>query len=625
MLKTKLLLSIATLFAVIAISTPGVAKKARFNQFIGFGDSTLDSGYFRYNASGNATLDAQVAAAVANGANGGFAGPGVMYSTMLAGMFGLSAAPIGDGGTNYAVGASYTTMASPGLVSATQQITNYLASTGGIANPDALYVVQTGNNDLIYVTNQGTAWIAANPNYLHEQALALAASVATLQAAGARNIVVPNTFYTAALTGPGGVVPASNADAYARAVAFSADRWATLAAAGVRFIPADLTTLFQFVVQHPTLFGFSAASVLAANAPSPVAAVVTTWANITPEQMQTYLFIDGKHLTTAGQQIEADYEYSLISAPTQISLLAESAIQNGLARMATIQGQIDLSGQHRGPTGINFWTTVGGSSQNFTTETGFPDTSGGRFVGSAGADYLTPCGIVVGAAFTAGKQTQDFSSNGGHYDQVEEVLSLYTAYKAGPFWGNVVASYGLNQNEIRRQVVLGRFLDQNSADTNGQSLALALRAGGDIKLGPLTTGPVGGLVVQQVRIKGFTETGTSGVTALTFGGQTRDSVVSQLGWRVLLDIGDWQPFVEAKWNHECVEQKRMVRASLTTVSAPTYSVEAAPAPTDWTTASIGSSYKLNERVMLRGVASAVLSDPQVVKSYGGELGISVNF
>jgi outer membrane lipase/esterase len=625
MKQTKTSFFIVLFLTATAFFTPITALAARFNQFIAFGDSTLDSGYFRYNASGNAAFDAQVAAAVANGANGGFAGPGVMYSTMLAGMFGLSAAPIGGGGTNYAVGASYTTMARPGLVSATQQITNYLASTGGIANPNALYVVQTGNNDLIYVTNQGTAWIAANPNYLHEQALALAASVATLQAAGARNIVVPNTFYTAALTGPGGVVPASNADAYARAVAFSADRWATLAAAGVRFIPADLTTVFQFVEQHPTLFGFSAASVLAANAPSPVAAVITTWANITPEQMQTYLFIDGKHLTTAGQQIEADYEYSLITAPTQISLLAESAIQNGLARMATIQGQIDLSGQHRGPTGINFWTTVGGSSQNFTTETGFPDTSGGRFVGSAGADYLTPCGLVVGAAFTAGKQTQDFSPSGGHYDQVEEVLSLYTAYKAGPFWGNVVASYGLNQNEIRRQVALGRFLDQNSGDTNGQSLALALRAGGDIKLGPLTTGPVGGLVVQQVRIKGFTETGASGVTALTFGGQTRDSVVSQLGWRVLLDVGDWQPFVEAKWNHECVEQKRMVRASLTTISAPTYSVEAAPAPTDWTTASIGSSYKLNERVMLRGVASAVLSDPQVVKSYGGELGISVNF
>ncbi|MHC1713109.1 MAG: autotransporter outer membrane beta-barrel domain-containing protein [Solidesulfovibrio sp.] len=630
-----LFLTITTLF------TPTTALAARFNQFVGFGDSTFDSGYFRYNTTGISAYDRTIAAAVANGASGGFVGPGIMNSTMLANMFGLSGAAIGGGGFNYANGGAFTAplrvsdsdpyisgVSAPTNVSTLTQIQNYLASVGGMANPDALYMIKTSDNDLQFLRFMTPAWVAANPNFLQNLANAEATTVAALQAAGARTIMVPNSYNYAVFAGLGGNIAPGNEALYATSKSYGTMRWTSLAAAGVRFIPADIDSLFRFVVQHPTLFGFTPTSVLSANALyQSLSPLLISWLDVTPEQLQSYLFIgaNGVHLTTAGQQIEADYEYSLLVAPTQISLLAESAIQNGLARMATIQGQIDLSGQHRGPTGINFWTTVGGSSQNFTTETGFPDTSGGRFFGSAGADYLTPCGLIVGAAFTAGKQTQDFSPNGGHYDQVEEVLSLYTAYKAGPFWGNVVASYGLNQNEIRRQVVLGRFLDQNSADTNGQSLALALRAGGDIKLGPLTTGPVGGLVVQQVRIKGFTETGTSGVTALTFGGQTRDSVVSQLGWRVLLDIGDWQPFAEAKWNHECVEQKRMVRASLTTVSAPTYSVEAAPAPTDWTTASIGSSYKLNERVMLRGVASAVLSNPQVVKSYGGELGISVNF
>ena len=63
------------------------------------------------------------------------------------------------------------------------------------------------------------------------------------------------------------------------------------------------------------------------------------------------------------------------------------------------------------------------------------------------------------------------------------------------------------------------------------------------------------MVMQQVHIDGFTETGTSGVTALSFAGQTRDSFVSQLGWRVLVDIGKWQPFAEAKWNHEWADKK----------------------------------------------------------------------
>ena len=128
--------------------------------------------------------------------------------------------------------------------------------------------------------------------------------------------MVPNTFYTSTLTGSGGIVPASNIDDYARAVAYGMTKWSDLTAAGVRFIPADLTSVFQFVATNPTLFGFTPSSVLSANAPSPVAALVTTWADITPVQLQTSLFIDGHHLTTAGQKIESDYEASLLTAPS---------------------------------------------------------------------------------------------------------------------------------------------------------------------------------------------------------------------------------------------------------------------------------------------------------------------
>jgi outer membrane lipase/esterase len=91
-----------------------------------------------------------------------------------------------------------------------------------------------------------------------------------------------------------------------------------------------------------------------------------------------------------------------------------------------------------------------------------------------------------------------------------------------------VASYGLLQNHVARQVPLGIFTDQNSADTNGHSLALALRGGGDFKFGAVTTRPVAGVVLQQVRLNSFSETDTSGASALSFGSQTRNSFVSSL-------------------------------------------------------------------------------------------------
>ena len=622
--KMKQSVLMAALFAFTALSIPGAASAEGFNQFVGLGDSTLDSGYFRYNSGGNAAFDQAVATAVANGAKGGFAGNGVMASTILAGRFGLSAAPVGDGGTNYANGGAYTVATGPlpGNVPTVQEIRNYLSAVNGVANPHALYVISSGNNDLIFVTNQGPAWIAANPNYLSQQASALAAEVAVLQAAGARTIVVPNFFQYAVLASYGGDITSSdNAATYARSVSYGSDIWSSLTAAGVRFIPADLDSVFKYVVKNPTFFGFTASSVLAANAPASGSSALL--AILTPAQQQDYLFIDGKHLTTAGQMIEADYEYSLLTAPSQISMLAESAVQSGLARAATIQGQIDLSAQHRGPSGINLWASAGAKSLSFENAPGFSDGSGIPFGGTVGVDYRTPCGLIVGAAFTAGSQTQDFST-GGHFDQVDEAPSLYAAYKAGPVWGDVVASYGLFQDNIARQVALGIFTDQNNADTTGHSLALALRGGGDFRLGQITTGPVAGMVLQQVHVDGFTETGTSGVTALSFASQTRDSLVSQLGWRVLVDMGNWQPFAEAKWNREWADTDRTVTASLTSVAAPSYTMDAIPVASDWATASIGTSYKLTSQVMLRGAFSAVFINPQVT-SYGGELGLSISF
>jgi outer membrane lipase/esterase len=613
----------AVLLVFTALSTPVAAGAQGFNQFVGFGDSTLDSGYFRYHTSGNIPLDQAVAQAIANGAKGGFAGNGVMGSTILAERFGLNAAPVGGGGTNFANGGAYTVAAGPqpGNVPAVQEIKNYLSDVNGVANPNGLYIISSGNNDLIFVTNQGQAWIAANPNYLSRQASALAAEVAVLQAAGARTILVPNFFQYAVLAGYGGAIAGIAAATYARSASYGSDIWSSLTAAGVHFIPADLDSVFKYVVKNPTLFGFTASSVLAANAPASGSAALI--AILTPAQQQDYLFIDGKHLTTAGQTIEADYEYSLLIAPSQISLLAENAIQDSLARTATIQRQIDLSGKQRGPNGINVWATAGVNRLGFDTPSGFPNDSGIPFGGAVGVDYQTPCGVILGLAFTAGSQTQTFST-GGNFDQVVEAPSLYAAYKAGPVWANAVATYGLFQDRINRKVPLGTFTDENNGKTNGQSLALALRGGSDFRLDRITTGPIAGLVLQQVHIDGFTETGNSGVTALSFGSQIRDSFVSQLGWRIMADAGKWQPFAEVQWNHEWAGTDRTVTASLTSVVAPGYTMGAIPVSTDWATASLGASYKLNSRVMLRGALSAVFLNPQVT-GYGGELGLNISF
>ena len=262
-------------------------------------------------------------------------------------------------------------------------------------------------------------------------------------------------------------------------------------------------------------------------------------------------------------------------------------------------------------------------SLSFTNAANFPNASGTPFGGTVGADYRTQGGAILGMAVTAGSQNQGFST-GGHFTQTGEALSLYAAYSAGPLWGNAIASYGLLQNSIAREVAIGNFIDQNDGNADGHSLALALRGGYDFHIGAITTGPVAGAVLQQVRIDGLTETGTSGLSALSFGNQTRGSEVSQLGWRGSVDLGNWQPFADLEWNHEFADKNRTITTSLTSIAAPSWSADAIPIAANWATASVGVSYKVSPQVIVAAAASAMFASPQA-SSYGGELAVNVSF
>lgn len=598
------------LVASVSLGSFNAANASGFNQFIGLGDSTLDSGYFRYHSTGNLALDTQIASAIAAGAAGGFAGNGIMETTILAGKFGLNALPIDGGGTNYANGGSLTATASPGNVPLTTQIANYLASVNGAANPNALYVISSGNNDLSHLSDAQLA----------PESLALATSVRSLQNAGAKYLLVPNSFRYANLVSLGGeITDSTNATEYARLISYNTQRWNDLTATGVHYIPADLDSVFKYVARNPTKFGFTPVTALA---DPPLASAAVT-AILTEEQQQTYLFIDGKHLTTAGQTIEADYEYSLLAAPGEVSLLAESAIQSGLSRTTTIQRQLELSDKNRGPKGINGWVAAGASYLSTDLNSNFPDASGNPFQGTFGADYRTQANFTVGGAMSVGTASQDFSA-GGKYTQDTQALSAYAAYHNDRFWGDAVASYGLIQNEINRTVQLGRFADHNQGDADGHLVTFALRGGTDFKVSQFTTGPVVGAIFQEARIDGFTEHGTTGTTSLTFDSQTRASQISQLGWRGSMDLGAWKPFAEATWNHEWNNDDRTLETSLTSVSAPSYLSVAAPVASDWGVATLGASYKFNDKTAIWGSVSNSFGSAEIT-NYSGEIGLRVIF
>lgn len=334
----KRIMALAPL-AVIAILASSSIAEAQYNQFVGFGDSTLDSGWWRGAFAGqcaglgspcttlNPTRDTRIANALANGGNGSPVGVGQMHSEVLAGMFGLTAAPINQsGGTNYAISGSLTAELgtgagnlSPNLIlpATTQQISNYLAANA-TANSNALYMIGTGSNDI--------SWAAANlatgtrQGFLNNQISQLVSSVVALHDAGAEHFIVNGVQNTSAL-----------------GLYYNERLQLALTLAGIDFTYVDVATFIAEVTANPSAYGYTSATVLP-GVPGPTTgsacvagAGAEGWgqfcANTTTpsppgtpyarlrslDAQETSFFADDGHLSASGQRWLAQYEYGLLA------------------------------------------------------------------------------------------------------------------------------------------------------------------------------------------------------------------------------------------------------------------------------------------------------------------------
>jgi phospholipase/lecithinase/hemolysin len=153
---------------------------------------------------------------------------------------------------------------------------------------------------------------------LANQAAALANAIRNLQVTGAQHILVNGL-------GASGTLPTF----YTHAL------FAALSAAGVNFIGADVNAFVQAIEANPTVYGFTAATVLP-GIPGTGTTSACVWtggttqtgwgqwcANTTTpstqyaylrsaDAQQTSLFSDDQHFSAAGQALEDAYDFSLI-------------------------------------------------------------------------------------------------------------------------------------------------------------------------------------------------------------------------------------------------------------------------------------------------------------------------
>jgi outer membrane lipase/esterase len=618
---------------------------AQFSGIVFFGDSNTDSGRYLYlpEVKGNPATFAS---------GGGFTtNPGPMWSVALGAYLGFPVTPSDSptGGNNYAAGGGRVSFENPAKNewSTASQIAAYLASTGGVANPHALYVYDVGVNDLKPGTTGGLGNIVNPPNLTGIATLAqqAASQVAGLAAAGARYILVPNMISIASPAAGTASGFGFNANVVASRALYEQTVWGTLAADGIRFIPADFNSVYNYVLLHPSPFGITNTNVNTPACGPTVGANNCGPANyVVPNAPQTYFYADGPlsstgggHLASAMQKVEADYYYSLIVAPSEISFLAEAPIQTRLGLINAIENQIPLS--YSTPGAFHGWVSGDVSWLKMTnTSPGFPNDPGTPVATTAGFDYALTPDWLVGLAFSGLVTTQSFSLGGG-FTQTEYAASLYTAYRHNALWGDAIASWGTIQDTVNRQIPLGVTTQSNQSSTNGTNVSIAAEIGYNFTRAigtapgaaygglpaPLllfTHGPVAGVILQQVGIDGFTEANPSGApTALSFGSQTRNSAISELGYQASVKYGIWEPYAKVVWDHEWADLDRLVAASLTSIVAPGFVMPAAVLGRDWATATVGTRVRLGQG--FSGFVAVIAEVAQNnVTTYGGQIGIN---
>jgi outer membrane lipase/esterase len=514
--------------------------------------------------------------------------PGAIWTEVMAAKLGLTATPLSAGGTDYAFGGARIFTNTPPVQPVAAQVTAYLTATGGKADPSALYSVWGGPNDVFYAATSLPA--ASVPGYLYLTTAQEAGVIQALHDAGARYIIVP--------TLPDiGITPAAQlagaGDAFTSlSTTYNALLYGQLSNAGLHVITPDTFSLTREIYNNPAPFGILNTSFWACSTANPPAGVVIGGAAFcnastlnAPNADQIFMFADGIHPTTITHKIFGDYVYSIVVAPTAISMLAETPVRMRSGADDNVLRQAALgSGRSR------MWIGVDAGRLEYGSGADVP--AGGSPTGfSFGYDHDTRLGRVGVAV--GGSQIEPKLTDVGQYTQHEVALSLYGSQIFGALNLGVAATLGHLDYHTRRDVVLGPTTRRVDGGTSGANVSLAALAQYTLHSGRLEHGPLLGMDLQHVDVSGFSESTAAGAsTSMTFGSQSRNAFIGRVGYQLAWGSAAWVPYARASYEYDFASQDRSIDASLASVPGSGWSMPAVRVGRDAGNVALGSRWEL---------------------------------
>ena len=186
---------------VVALSLAlagSLAQAGPYSAMYVFGDSLSDSGNdFKIT---NQQVPSPTFYTDRNVNNNGRFTNGLNYADRLAADFGLTLAPSFTGGTNYAYGGARSEYVRPdldpyGALSFNEQIGEYLTRAGKVADPDALFVLWIGSNDISDAIGKSLR-AGGDPTPIQDEISQTVGDIVTafvtLESFGARHFLVGN-------------------------------------------------------------------------------------------------------------------------------------------------------------------------------------------------------------------------------------------------------------------------------------------------------------------------------------------------------------------------------------------------------------------------------------------------
>lgn len=527
----------------IALAAAPAMAQSPYTKTVVFGDSLSDAGYFR-----------PLLPASANPIIGQFTtNPGWIWAEYVADYYGTNGGAHGNGqnGDNYAIGGARVgvdtsqvlvpgTPAVP-VYSLKTQMNQYLAANGGKADPNALYTVWGGANDLFAI--QRGAPLAATLGAAVTDQVGI---VGTLKAAGAQYVVVPTIPDIGLTPDARAAGPAGMAAGTALAKAYNDALFGGLKAAGLQVIPVDTFHILQEIVASPSTYGFVNATGKACLTATSLTCSPAAYA--TPDAYQTYVFADGVHPSNATHQMLGQYTLSILEAPRNQQILTHSAQTVGRSRADQVSWHLD----GRPADGLSWWGNLRGDMQRYAHADLY---DGMAPAGLFGVDWARD-GMVVGGFSGYGRMDADFGNSKGDFTQSDTSLGLFAGWYGERVWVNGQVSYSWLDYDVTRKVQLGPATRIHEGSPEGSNLTAALNAGYEFGTeGGFRHGPVAAVIWQKVKLDGYTESNPS-ATALGYGNQDVDSTVGRIGWQARFDGGSVKPYVQVTYDHEFEDDKQ---------------------------------------------------------------------